>query len=145
FKSYYKNEQATAEVFDDAGFMHTGDIGELSKDGFLKITDRKKEMFKTSGGKFIAPQTLENKFMESVLIAQVMVIGERRRFRSALIVPAFEHWRAWCKVNGVEWSSREEIIEWPASIAKYQREIDRLNVDFGHWEQMRKFMLVPKE
>jgi len=145
FKSYYKNEQATADVFDQNGFMHTGDIGELSQDGFLKITDRKKEMFKTSGGKFIAPQTLENKFMESVLIGQVMVIGEGRRFPSALIVPAFEQLRSWCQVKGIEWTSREEIIKLPAVIDKYQREIDRLNVDFGHWEQIKKFILLPKE
>jgi len=145
FKSYYKNEQATAEVLDKDGFMHTGDIGELSKDGFLKITDRKKEMFKTSGGKFIAPQALENKFMESVLIAQVMVVGEGRRFPSALIVPAFEQLKSWCKVKGIEWTSKEEIIKLPAVIDKYQREIERLNVGFGHWEQIKKFILLPKE
>src|SRR5690606_1632628 len=145
FKSYYKNEQATAEVLDEDGFMHTGDIGELSKDGFLKITDRKKEMFKTSGGKFIAPQALENKFMESLLIAQVMVIGEGRRFPSALIVPAFEQLKSWCKTKGIEWTSNEEIIKLPVVIDKYQREIDRLNIDFGHWEQIKKFILLPKE
>jgi long-chain acyl-CoA synthetase len=145
FKSYYKNEEATAEVLDQDGFMHTGDIGELSKDGFLKITDRKKEMFKTSGGKFIAPQVLENKFMESLLIAQVMVIGEGRRFPSALIVPAFEQLKSWCKVKEIEWTSKEEIIKLPEVIDKYQREIDRLNVDFGHWEKIKKFILLPKE
>ncbi|TCK85794.1 AMP-dependent synthetase/ligase [Albibacterium bauzanense] len=145
FKNYYKNEQATADVLDKDGFMHTGDIGELSKDGFLKITDRKKEMFKTSGGKFIAPQALENKFMESVLIAQVMVIGEGRRFPSALIVPAFDQLKSWCKVKGIEWTNKEEIIKLPTVIDKYQREIDRLNTDFGHWEQIKKFILLPKE
>src|SRR5690554_347220 len=145
FKSYYKNEQATWDVLDEDGFMHTGDIGELSKDGFLKITDRKKEMFKTSGGKFIAPQVLENKFMESLLIAQVMVIGEGRRFPSALIVPAFEQLKSWCKTKGIEWTSKEEIIKLPEVIDKYQREIDRLNVDFGHWEKIKKFILLPKE
>lgn len=145
FKRYYKNEQATADVLDEDGFMHTGDIGELSKDGFLKITDRKKEMFKTSGGKFIAPQVLENKFMESLLIAQVMVIGEGRRFPSALIVPAFEQLKSWCKTKGIEWTSKEEVIKLPAVIDKYQREIDRLNIDFGHWEQIKKFILLPKE
>lgn len=145
FRHYYKNELATAEVLDQDGFMHTGDIGELSEDGFLKITDRKKEMFKTSGGKFIAPQVLENKFMESVLIAQVMVIGEGRRFPSALIVPAFDQLKSWCKVKGIEWTSKEEMIKLPEVIDKYQREIDRLNVDFGHWEQIKKFILLAKE
>jgi len=145
FKNYYKNDQATAEVLDEDGYLHTGDIGELSKDGFLKITDRKKEMFKTSGGKFIAPQALENKYMESTLIAQVMVIGEGRRFPSALIVPAFAELKAWCQVKGIAWTSKEEIIQLPEVIDKYQRETDRLNVGFGHWEQIKKFILLPKE
>ena len=145
FKSYYKNEVATAEVLDDQGFLHTGDIGEISSDGFLKITDRKKEMFKTSGGKFIAPQVLENKYMESSLIAQIMVVGEGRRFPSALIVPAFEELKLWCNSKGIEWTSREDIISKPEVIDKFQREIVRLNADFGHWEQVKKFILLPRE
>jgi len=145
FKSYYKNDEATAEVLDKDGYLHTGDIGELDKEGFLKITDRKKEMFKTSGGKFIAPQVLENKYMESLLIAQVMVVGEGRRFPSALIVPAFGELKAWCKAKGITWTSNEEIIKDPQVIDKYQREIDRLNVGFGHWEQIKKFIILSKE
>lgn len=145
FMSYYKNEEATAEIIDENGYLHTGDIGELSKDGFLKITDRKKEMFKTSGGKYIAPQVLENKFMESLFIAQVMIVGEGRRFPSALIVPAFEKLKSWCKIKGIEWQSVEEIIKNPEVIDKYQREINKLNKGFGHWEQIKKFILLPNE
>lgn len=145
FMSYYKNEEATAEIIDENGYLHTGDIGELSSDGFLKITDRKKEMFKTSGGKYIAPQVLENKFMESLFIAQVMIVGEGRRFPSALIVPAFEKLKSWCGIKNIEWQSAEEIIKNPQVIDKYQREINKLNKGFGHWEQIKKFILLPGE
>ncbi len=144
-KGYYKNEIATQEAIDADGYLHTGDIGELSKDGFLKITDRKKEMFKTAGGKYIAPQALENKFMESTLIGQVMVIGENRKFPSALIVPAFEELEKWCKHKGIAFQSKEDIIKNPQVIDKYQRELDRLNTSFGHWEQVKKFVLISKE
>ncbi|SUJ04619.1 Long-chain-fatty-acid--CoA ligase FadD15 [Sphingobacterium spiritivorum] len=142
---YYKNEEATKEAIDEDGYFHTGDIGELSKDGFLKITDRKKEMFKTAGGKYVAPQVLENKFMESTLIGQVMVLGENRKFPSALIVPAFEELEKWCKHKGIAYTSKDEIIKDPKVIEKYQSEIDRLNAGFGHWEQVKKFKLLNKE
>jgi long-chain acyl-CoA synthetase len=142
---YYKNPQATAETIDNEGFLHTGDIGELTPDGFLRITDRKKEMFKTAGGKYIAPQVLENKFMESTLIAQVMVVGEQRRFPSALIVPAFPELKTWCQHKGIAWSTNEEMIKNKEVLDKYKREIDRLNVGFGHWEQIKRFVLLPNE
>ncbi|QQT24531.1 AMP-dependent synthetase/ligase [Sphingobacterium spiritivorum] len=142
---YYKNEEATKEAIDEEGYFHTGDIGELSNDGFLKITDRKKEMFKTAGGKYVAPQVLENKFMESTLIGQVMVLGENRKFPSALIVPAFEELEKWCKHKGIPYTSKDEIIKDPKVIEKYQSEIDRLNAGFGHWEQVKKFKLLNKE
>lgn len=142
---YYKNESATADAIDKEGFFHTGDIGELTADGFLRITDRKKEMFKTAGGKYIAPQVLENKFMESTLIAQVMVVGENRRFPSALIVPAFEELKAWCTHKGIPWTTKEEIIKNKEVNDKYQRELDRLNVGFGHWEQIKRFILLANE
>ncbi|MGJ1447867.1 AMP-dependent synthetase/ligase [Sphingobacterium spiritivorum] len=142
---YYKNEEATKEAIDEEGYFHTGDIGELSKYGFLKITDRKKEMFKTAGGKYVAPQALENKFMESTLIGQVMVLGENRKFPSALIVPAFEELEKWCKHKGITYTSKDEIIKDSKVIEKYQSEIDRLNSGFGHWEQVKKFKLLNKE
>jgi long-chain acyl-CoA synthetase len=142
---YYKNDEATAEAIDKDGFLHTGDIGEITPDGFLRITDRKKEMFKTAGGKYIAPQVLENKLMESTLIAQVMVVGENRRFPSALIVPAFEELKAWCLYKKIKWTTKEEMIQNKEVIDKYQRELDQLNTGFGHWEQIKRFILLPQE
>lgn len=142
---YYKNDAATAEAIDSEGYFHTGDIGELTPDGFLRITDRKKEMFKTAGGKYVAPQALENKYMESTMIAQVMVVGENRKFPAALIVPAFDELEKWCRIKGIPFSSKEEIIKTDAVIDKYQREIDRLNQGFGQWEKVKKFVLLPDE
>ncbi len=142
---YYKNDEATAEAIDKEGFFHTGDIGEITEGGFLRITDRKKEMFKTAGGKYIAPQVLENKFMESTFIAQVMVIGENKRFPSALIVPDFATLKAWCIHKKIKWTTRDEAIKNTEVLDKFQRELDRLNKDFGHWEQVKRFILLPKE
>ncbi len=142
---YYKNEAATKEIFDEDGYLKTGDIGEMTPDGFLRITDRKKEIFKTAGGKYVAPQALENKYMESLLIAQIMVIGENQRFPAALIVPAFEELNKWCAHKGIPVDSRESAIKDEQVIAKYQREIDRLGAKFGQWERVKKFVLLPKE
>lgn len=142
---YYKNEEATRDAFDGDVFFKTGDIGEITSDGFLKITDRKKEMFKTAGGKYIAPQSIENKLMESTLIGQVMVIGENRKFPSALIVPAFDVLSKWATQKGISASTNEEIIKNSEVIQKYQEEINRLSANFGHWEVIKKFILLPKE
>ncbi|MCS4227390.1 long-chain fatty acid--CoA ligase [Sphingobacterium sp. BIGb0165] len=142
---YYQNEEATKEAFDENGFFKTGDIGEITTDGFLKITDRKKEMFKTAGGKYIAPQSIENKLMESTLIGQVMVIGENRKFPSALIVPAFDVLSKWAAQKGISSSSNEELIKNSDVVQKYQEEINRLSGNFGHWEIVKKFILLPKE
>lgn len=144
-KGYYQNEEATAEAFDSEGFLHTGDIGELTEDGFLRITDRKKEMFKTAGGKYVAPQVLENKYMESKFIAQVMVVGENRRFPAALVVPAFDELRAWAKYKGLPSDDNRELVNNQAVKDKYQLEIDRLNTSFGHWEQAKKVAVLPSE
>ncbi|SKB58756.1 long-chain acyl-CoA synthetase [Parapedobacter luteus] len=145
FTGYYKNDGATAEAIDSEGYFHTGDIGELDADGFLRITDRKKEMFKTAGGKYVAPQALENKYMESTFIAQVMVIGENHKFPAALIVPAFDVLKNWCDIKGIPFDSREEVVKKPEVIDKYQREIDRLNQGFGQWEKVKKFALLATE
>ncbi|NGM62759.1 long-chain fatty acid--CoA ligase [Sphingobacterium sp. SGG-5] len=142
---YYKNEEATKETYDSDGYLHTGDIGEITTDGFLRITDRKKEMFKTAGGKYVAPQVLENKLMESVVIAQVMVIGENQRFPSALIVPAFEELKKWCNHKGIPYESNEKAVKDEQIIAKYQREVDKANASFGQWEKIKKFVLLPIE
>lgn len=144
-KGYYNNQEATQEAFDADQYFHTGDIGEITADGFLKITDRKKEIFKTTGGKYIAPQMIENKMMESTLIGQLMVIGENKKFPAALIVPAFEVLENYCKHKGIPFGSKEEVIKRQEVLDKYQKEIDRLNESLGHWERIKKFVLLPKE
>ena len=144
-KGYYKNDEATKETIDEEGYFHTGDIGQLSQDGFLKITDRKKEIFKTAGGKYIAPQVMENKLMESTLIGQVMIIGENKKFPSALIVPAFEELEKYCKLKNIAIDNREALISNKEVLEKYQQEINKANENFGHWEMVKKFVLLPKE
>lgn len=145
FPGYYKDEEATKDAIDEQGYLHTGDIGELTNDGFLKITDRKKEMFKTAGGKYVSPQILENKLMESLLIAQVMVVGENQRFPAALIVPAYDELEKWAKFKGISFSSREDLTQLPEVIEKYQKEVDFLNNEFGQWEKVKKFILLTHE
>ena len=142
---YYHNDEATKEAFTEDGYLHTGDIGELTPDGFLRITDRKKEMFKTAGGKYVAPQVLENKLMESTLIAQVMVIGENQRFPAALIVPAYEELEKYANHKGISYSSKEDLIKNSDILTKYEQIISQSMANFGHWEQVKKFKLLPKE
>lgn len=142
---YYHNDEATKEAFTEDGYLHTGDIGELTPDGFLRITDRKKEMFKTAGGKYVAPQVLENKLMESTLIAQVMVIGENQRFPAALIVPAYEELEKYANHKGISFSSKEDLIKNTDILSKYEQVISQAMANFGHWEQVKKFKLLPKE
>lgn len=141
---YFNNEEATKEAFDENGFFKTGDIGTLSEDHFLKITDRKKEMFKTAGGKYIAPQTVENKLSESLVIGQVIVVGENQRFPSALIVPAFEELEKWAKYKKIHYKNVLELLSKPEVLDKYQREVDKANQDLGKWETIKKFVLLPK-
>ncbi len=147
---YYKKPEATAEVFreiDGKTWFCTGDIGKFipGKGGrqFLKITDRKKELLKTSGGKYVAPAPIENRFREDFLVAQIMVVGEKQKFVSALIVPAEEALKNWCEHKGVEWTTLPEMITHKKVISKYQKIVDRLNPEFSHIEQIKKFKLVP--
>lgn len=137
---YYKAPEQTAEVIQD-GWFHTGDIG-VVEEGFLRITDRKKEMFKTSGGKYIAPQLMENKFKESIYIEQIMVVGEGRKFPSALIVPNFEALKEWQADHGITSLDNKSLITHPEVLKLYQSEISRFNEEFGNWEQIKKFELV---
>jgi len=141
-KGYYNQPELTAEVIKD-GWFHTGDIGEFVEGRFLKITDRKKEMFKTSGGKYIAPQVMENKFKESVFIEQLMVTGSNRKFPAALIVPAFDYIKEWCKLHNIDFVSNEQIIKHPVILKKFQDEVDKYNENFGNWEKIKKFTLLP--
>ncbi|POY35782.1 long-chain fatty acid--CoA ligase [Solitalea longa] len=143
-KGYYNRPDLTAEAITD-GWFHTGDIGVMIDGKYLKITDRKKEMFKTAGGKYIAPQVIENKFKESIFIEQIMVIGENQRFPSALIVPAFSALKDWCERHNITCSSNAELVKLPEVIDKYQREVTRYNEAFGKWEQIKKFEVLNKE
>jgi long-chain acyl-CoA synthetase len=140
---YYKDEAQTAEVIKN-GYFHTGDIGEIDADGFLKITDRKKEMFKTSGGKYVAPQVLENTFKQSRFIEQIMVIGDGEKMPAAFIQPAFDFVKEWASRHKVEiGSSNEDICKNPNVIARIQEDIDEANKKFGNWEQVKRFELTP--
>jgi long-chain acyl-CoA synthetase len=141
---YYKSPELTAEVMDGAWFK-TGDIGTLIDGKFLKITDRKKEMFKTSGGKYVAPGVVENKMKESPFIENIMVVGAGEKFTSALIVPAFSNVLNWCKENNVDCKSNEEMVNNEQIIDLFKKEVDRLNQYFSHVEQVKKFKLLPNE
>lgn len=142
---YYNKPDKTAEAIDSEGWFHTGDIGEIIGDGFLKITDRKKEIFKTSGGKYIAPQMLENKFKESQFIEQLTIIGENEKHPAALIVPAFEFLKKWAEGRGITYTTNAEMIKDPQVIDRIQQEVDEFNKGFGNWEQVKKFELLPEE
>ncbi|MCO5261083.1 MAG: long-chain fatty acid--CoA ligase [Crocinitomicaceae bacterium] len=146
-KGYYNNPEATAETIDAAGWLHTGDIGEFVEGKFLKITDRKKEIFKTSGGKYITPQYMENVFKESRFIEQVMVVGEGQKFPAALIVPSYGFIKDWAERKGIDLknASNQELIENKDVIARIGQEVNEMNKRFGHWEQIKKFELLPIE
>lgn len=144
-KGYYKRPDLTAEVIDADGWFHTGDVGEMDSEGFVKITDRKKELFKTSGGKYVAPQPIENKFKESFFIEQIMVIGDGKKFVTALIVPTFANVEKWCKNNNIPVTSREELIKHPAVLKKFNEIVEDMNKNFGHIEQIKKFTLLTDE
>ena len=140
-KGYYNKPELTEEVIDEDGYFHTGDIGEFVN-GFLKITDRKKEIFKTSGGKYIAPQVMENKFKESRFIEQLMVIGEGERFPAAIIQPDFLFLEEWCKRKNIDCSNFSEVIKNQLVIDRIQEEVDFLNQGYPNYEQIKKFELV---
>ena len=141
---YYKDEKLTNEVIID-GYFHTGDIGEIDSDGFLKITDRKKEMFKTSGGKYIAPQIIENTMKQSRFIDQIMVIGDGQKMPAAFIQPNFDFVKEWSKIHKLNiGNTNTEIISNEKVIERIQEEIDLYNKKFGHWEQIKRFELTPE-
>jgi len=139
---YYKAPEQTAEVLKD-GWFHTGDIGEL-RNGFLAITDRKKELFKTSGGKYVAPQVVENAMKESVYIEQLIVIGDGEKFPAALIIPDFVMLKKWCDSNGVVSTSNEAMIASDKVVKLIHDEVARQNERFGNWEQVKEFRLLPR-
>jgi len=138
---YYNNPEATAEVLTEDGWFHTGDIGQFVEGDFLKITDRKKEIFKTSGGKYIAPQLMETRFKESHFIEQIMVIGEGEKHASAIIQPDFTFLRSYCERKGIEFGSEKEIVENEQIIDRIKEDVERLNENFGKWEQIKRIEL----
>jgi long-chain acyl-CoA synthetase len=142
---YYKRPDLTAECIDNENWFHTGDIGTWVEGNFLKITDRKKEIFKTSGGKYVAPQPIENKMKESPFIEQMMVVGPERKFTAALIVPAFANLKTWCEKNGVPHQSNDEMISSPRVQEHYKSIVEKFNVQFNHIEQVKKFELLNAE
>jgi long-chain acyl-CoA synthetase len=144
---YFENKEATSEVFDEEGWFHTGDIGTFQEGKFLKITDRKKEIFKTSGGKYIVPQAMENKFKESRFIEQIMVVGEGEKFPAAYIVPNFTFIREWGEKNDQNFSAatNADIAQSTVVNDRINEEISHFNKQYGNWEQIKKFVLLEKE
>lgn len=143
-KGYYKRQDLTDEVIDKEGWFHTGDIGEIVEGRFLKIVDRKKEMFKTSGGKYISPQMMENKFKESPFIEQIVVIGESKKFPAALIVPSFDYLKNWCELHGIPFGSNSQVIIMRQVIDRLDKEIEKYNDTFAQYERVKKFVLLPE-
>jgi long-chain acyl-CoA synthetase len=143
-RGYYKRPDLTAETIID-GWLHTGDIGAWVDNKFLKITDRKKELFKTSGGKYVAPQPIENKLKESRFIEQVIVLGAERKFVSALIVPSFSNLRTWLQQNGLANLTNEDAIRNARVRALFKQIVEENNANFNHVEQIKKFELLQRE
>lgn len=143
---YYKDEEQTRSVIDDEGWFHTGDVGHLEDGKFLVITDRKKEIFKLSSGKFIAPQPIENKIKESAFIDQVMVVGEHEKFASALLVPDFKYLKEWCASKNLTiGKDAEEIISLPEVMTVFNDEISKINKTLSDWERISRFRIVPDD
>ncbi|AJR03466.1 AMP-dependent synthetase/ligase [Siansivirga zeaxanthinifaciens] len=139
---YYKDPEKTAEVMTN-DYFHTGDIGEIDSDGFLRITDRKKEMFKTSGGKYVAPALIENEFKQSRFIEQIMVIGEGEKMPAALIQINYDFSKEWARRHNIHFKDNNDLITNTKLLDRIQEEIDHANKNFGNWEQIKKFEITP--
>ncbi|MBK6346193.1 MAG: long-chain fatty acid--CoA ligase [Bacteroidales bacterium] len=142
---YFKDEKLTSEVIDSDGWFHTGDIGMFEKEGQLRITGRKKEIFKTSLGKYIAPELLENKIKESPFIDNIMVVGENQKFAAALVVPDFNHLRSWCKIKEIEYTTDAGMVADQRIRARLMKVIDLYNKEFGATEQIKKVEFMNSE
>jgi len=139
---YYRQPELTAEVIDRDGWFHTGDIGILDEGKYLKITDRKKEIFKLTGGKYIAPQMIENKLKESMFIDQVMVIGDHEKFASALISPNFEYLHEWCSEHQILFKDNADLITNSTVQGKFLSEVKEINKTLGQHEEIKRFRLI---
>jgi long-chain acyl-CoA synthetase len=142
---YYKDPEYTKQVIDEEGWFHTGDIGEMVEERFLKITDRKKEIFKLSLGKYVAPQLIENKLKESSFISNGMIIGENEKFASAIIVPNMNALHFWCAKHRVHFENNMEMITLPDVVKRIQREVDKINAQLSEHEQIKRFRMVTDE
>ncbi|MCD4681216.1 MAG: long-chain fatty acid--CoA ligase [Bacteroidales bacterium] len=142
---YFKEPELTKESIDNAGWLHTGDIGHLDEEGFLKITGRKKLIFKTSLGKYVNPQIIENKFKESPFIDNMLVMGENQKFAAALIVPSFDHLKQWCEYKEIEYTTNEEMIVLPRIKKRFLKEVTKYNEYFGKAEKIMKYEVMGKE
>jgi long-chain acyl-CoA synthetase len=144
-QGYWNKPELTKALFTEDGWIKTGDVGFIDSEGFITVTDRIKDLFKTSGGKYIAPQQIETLFKEDIYFEQAAAIGDGRKFVSALIVPAFEPLEKWAKKNNIQFSSREELVKHPEVIKFYRERIDYLTRDLGQVEKIKKFTLLPHE
>ncbi|MBU0710978.1 long-chain fatty acid--CoA ligase [bacterium] len=144
-KGYFKNDEATAEVIDKDGWFYTGDIGMFDEDGYLAITDRKKNIIVTSGGKNVAPQPMENVLVTSKWIEQILAIGDRRKFVSAFIVPSFPNLETWAKDKELKWETRDELIKLPEVGELYDRVIEESMEGFAQFEKVKRYILLPQE
>ena len=140
-KGYYKAPEKTAEAIDDDGWFHTGDIGEFTPDGFLKITDRKKALFKLSTGKYVIPQPIENALTEHALIEQAMVVGNSEKYATALLFPSAEALEVWAGQNGVSASGIEALAKDPKVLAEFETVVSGANEGVDHWSQVKRFRL----
>jgi long-chain acyl-CoA synthetase len=145
FLGYWHKPEASAECFDAEGFFRTGDIGHIDADGFLYITDRKKELLKTSGGKMVAPQPIENKLKNSILIAQAALVGDKHKFISALISPNFVALEDWAKHHGIQFQSRAELVAHPKVLALYGEIVREVNGTLANFETLKRFRVVAEE
>jgi long-chain acyl-CoA synthetase len=142
---YFNKPEETAATIDADGWLHTGDVGTLVDGKFLKITDRVKALFKTSGGKYVAPQVIEEKMKESRFVEQIIILGENEKFVSALILPSFLNLEEWCQKHALDHSSREKMLQFPEVLALFKAEVEGLNEAFGKVEKVKKFELIVDE
>jgi long-chain acyl-CoA synthetase len=144
FQGYWDSPEETAAAFEGDWFK-TGDIAHLDAEGYLSITDRKKDLIKTSGGKFIAPQPIENSFKSCLYVAEAVLVGERRRFASVVIFPAFAALEEWARETGIAWSSRAELVSNPQVEALYVGIVEQINRGLAQFQQLKKFLLASEE
>jgi long-chain acyl-CoA synthetase len=144
-QGYYKDEELTKTVIDKEGWFHTGDLGKINDKGQLMLTGRLKNLFKTSLGKYINPQLIEEKFSESPFIENIVVVGEGEKFAAALISPDFIFLQGWCLRHNIEYQSPQQIVRVPEILKRYAREVAKYNAHFGDTEKVKKFELIPDE